>query len=286
MGVTPKVYLLEHTPAPEKVIAAAAKLCYSKSDAMNLMDNLTEEKADEFVNMLNNIGHASPFEHVTFSFSIEGISRACSHQIVRHRIASYSQQSQRYVKLDQFKYVIPPTISKDPIACAEFEKHMEQSQATYDKLVYILMLGKLKQYCNDKAIAALDTTDLIKFKEYIQDQKEFSKMEKQCIEDSRYVFPNACETKLVMTMNIRSLWNFINERCCERAQWEIRHIATQILGICKEVSPSLFRYAGKPCINGICPENDMQCERGKALHILTKREAEEIINNFRIKQKV
>lgn len=102
-----KVTLIAHTPEPEKVIAAAAKLCYSASDINTLMNGLTPEKVESFLEMLTNMGHESPIEHISFTFGIEGISRACSHQLVRHRLASYSQKSQRYVNEDGFEYVVP-----------------------------------------------------------------------------------------------------------------------------------------------------------------------------------
>ena len=146
--------------------------------------------------MLISIGHESPLEHVSFTFAVEGISRACSHQIVRHRIASYSQQSQRYVKLNQFEYIIPHHINEIDEARELFIETMKKDQEAYDKLVEILFekhYNKLIQ--NGK------------------NEKEAKRSaEKQAIEDARYVFPNACETKMVFTMNVRSLYNFLNHR--------------------------------------------------------------------------
>ena len=109
-----KVKIIAHTPEPDKVVAQAGKLCYSAVGVDEIAQKLTEEEIARYVNMLANIGHESPLEHVSFTFAIEGISRACTHQIVRHRIASYSQQSQRYVKLEQFEYIIPPAIESNP----------------------------------------------------------------------------------------------------------------------------------------------------------------------------
>ena len=117
-----KVTLLAHTPNPEQTVAMAAKLCYSPSDIENIRDGLTEEKTTSFLNMLTDLGHASPTEHASFTFGIEGISRACSHQLVRHRIASYSQQSQRYVDGTKFDFVTPPEIQNNPKALAAYEK--------------------------------------------------------------------------------------------------------------------------------------------------------------------
>ena len=238
-----KVKIIAHTPQPEKVIAMAAKLCYSPVGVEQIEENLTEESVDKFLNMLINIGHESPLEHVTFTFAVEGISRACSHQIVRHRIASFSQQSQRYVKLDQFEYIIPKEIEAIEEAKVIFEQAMEQDQQAYDKLVEVLFE---KHYNN-----------LIK---YGKNEKEAKRnAEKKAIEDARYVFPNACETKMVFTMNTRSLYNFLHHRCCERAQWEIRELATQMLKELKQVAPILFKNSGPNCVKGPCPEGNMTC---------------------------
>ncbi|MEG1311030.1 MAG: FAD-dependent thymidylate synthase [Peptostreptococcaceae bacterium] len=238
-----KVKLLSHTPEPEKVISMAAKLCYSSVGVEGIKENLTEESINKFLNMLINIGHESPLEHVSFTFAVEGISRACSHQIVRHRIASYSQQSQRYVKLNQFEYIIPKEISELEEARELFIEAMKQDQETYDKLVDILF----KKHYNN----------LIKDGKNEKDSKRDA--EKKAIEDARYVFPNACETKMVFTMNTRSLYNFLDHRCCERAQWEIRELATEMLRQLKEVAPILFKNSGPNCVKGSCPEGKMTC---------------------------
>ena len=238
-----KVKLLSHTPQPEKVISMAAKLCYSSVGGEGIEENLTEESVDKFLNMLINIGHESPLEHVSFTFAVEGISRACSHQIVRHRIASYSQQSQRYVKLDQFEYIIPHEINEIEEARELFIDSMNKDQQVYDKLVDILFE---KHYNN-----------LIKYGKNEKEAK--SQAEKKAIEDARYVFPNACETKMVFTMNTRSLYNFLDHRCCERAQWEIRELAIEMLRQLKEVAPILFKNSGPNCVKGACPEGNMAC---------------------------
>ena len=238
-----KVKLLSHTPQPEKVISMAAKLCYSSVGVEGIEENLTEESVDKFLNMLINIGHESPLEHVSFTFAVEGISRACSHQIVRHRIASYSQQSQRYVKLDQFEYIIPHEINEIEEARELFIDSMNKDQQVYDKLVDILFE---KHYNN-----------LIKYGKNEKEAK--SQAEKKAIEDARYVFPNACETKMVFTMNTRSLYNFLDHRCCERAQWEIRELAIEMLRQLKEVAPILFKNSGPNWVKGACPEGNMAC---------------------------
>ena len=238
-----KVKLIAHTPEPEKVISMAAKLCYSQVGVEEIEKNLTEENIEKFLNMLINIGHESPLEHVSFTFAVEGISRACSHQIVRHRIASFSQQSQRYVKLDQFEYIIPPEINEIEEAKEVFIDAMNKDQEAYDKLVDILFE---KHY-----------NKLIKSGKNEKEAKR--QAEKKAIEDARYVFPNACETKMVFTMNTRSLFNFFDHRCCERAQWEIRELATEMLRQVKVVAPILFKNSGPNCVKGACPEGKMTC---------------------------
>src|SRR5512143_2469173 len=130
-----KVLLLRHTPEPENVVAMAAKLCYSSSDVEGLQEKIATKDQKAFVEKLVSIGHMSPIEHVSFTFGIEGISRACSHQLVRHRVASYSQQSQRYVRETEFDYVIPETIKADKALTKSFEKYMRQAQKAYDEIM-------------------------------------------------------------------------------------------------------------------------------------------------------
>ena len=238
-----KVELLRYTPDGEKLIASAAKLCYSSSSIGEIEEGLTEESTEKFLNMLVDLGHESPIEHVNFTFGVEGVSRTLTHQLVRHRIASYSQQSQRYVKLSNFEYIIPPSIENDEEAKEIFIEAMEKDTQYYNKLVDILYKKHLKKYI-DKGIS---------------EKKAKSKAEKEAIEDSRYVFPNACETKIVFTMNARVLLNFLKLRTCNRAQWEIRALAIEMLEKVKEVYPNLFKNAGPGCIKGKCPEGDMTC---------------------------
>lgn len=229
------VTLITHTPEPEKVIASAAKLCYSPSDIETLMNGLTAEKVEAFIKKLTDLGHQSPLEHCTFTFGIEGISRACSHQLVRHRIASYSQKSQRYVSEDDFEYIIPPEI-----ACNEGTRHIFELAMQEDMKTYNLLVDKLETRYIGNGMNARDA-------------------QKKAIEDARYVLPNACETKLIMTMNIRSLLHFFEERCCYRAQWEIRQMADMMLDICKEIAPNIFKNAGASCVRGKCKEGKMSC---------------------------
>lgn len=242
-----KVKLMAHTPNPDAIVAAAAKLCYSPVGVEEISKKLTDEEVAKFVSNLVSMGHESPIEHVTFTFGIEGISRSCSHQIVRHRIASFSQQSQRYVKLDQFEYIIPPEIERNEEAKKIFIESMNKCQEDYDKLVEILF-AKHYQELLDKGVS---------------EKKAKSQAEKMSIEDARYVFPNACETKMVFTINARSLYNFFHHRCCERAQWEIRELATEMLRLVREVAPILFNNVGPNCLNGACPEGKMTCGKIK-----------------------
>lgn len=238
-----KVTLLAHTPMPEKIVASAAKLCYSPSDIDHIMDGLTEEKTASFVEMLAEIGHESPIEHASFTFGIEGVSRALLAQITRHRIASFSVQSQRYVSELNFEYVVPPHIEAIPEAKAEFLAAMEEDQRHYDRLTAIL---------KEKHKADLMAEG--------KDEKTADRMaQKTAIEDARFVLPNACDTKMIVTMNARSLKNFFALRCCNRAQWEIRDVAVQMLRLVKEAAPNLFAKSGPPCVSGPCPEGKMTC---------------------------
>lgn len=223
------VVLLRHTPEPEKLIAEAAKLCYSPAK----IDELTEaiEKTDQkkFVDKLLSLGHVSPVEHATFTFGAEGISRACSHQLVRHRLASYSQQSQRYVGEQSnktgglFDFIIPPSV----VAAGKkewFIEKMQEVQKWYDELVGAL---------GDKG--------------------------ESTYEDARFLLPNAAETKIIITMNARELLHFFRVRCCERAQWEIRALATEMLRIVRKVAPNIFGKSGPACIVGGCTEGAFYC---------------------------
>lgn len=244
METSLRVSLITHTPEPEKIIAAAAKLCYSPSDIKDLMGNLREDKVKEFIEMLAGLGHESPFEHISFTFGIEGVSRSLTHQLVRHRIgASYSQKSQRYVKEKDFDYIVPPEIKEIPEAYNLFKQTIKQQQEAYDKLADYLFKKHYKNH--------LDRCG---------DEKEATRMaQKQAIEDARYVLPNACETKIIVTMNARALFNFFHLRCCNRAQWEIREMATQMLKLVREVAPTVFGYSGPRCLYDSCPEGKMTC---------------------------
>lgn len=238
-----KVTLLTYTPQPEKNVASAAKLCYASTDIDGIREGLTEEKISSFVNMLSEIGHESPIEHAVFTFGIEGVSRALLAQITRHRIASFSVQSQRYVKENNMEYVTPPEIAANPKAQEIYLEAMQYAEDTYHKLANIL---------EEKHYNTLISKGM--------DEKQAKRAaEKQAIEDARFVLPNACDTKMVVTMNARSLMNFFTHRCCNRAQWEIREVAKQMLKLVLEVAPNLFKKAGPPCFRGACPEGKMSC---------------------------
>lgn len=240
-----KVELLSYTPEPEKTVALSAKLCYASSSIGELEEGLTEEKTASFVHMLSEIGHESPIEHASFTFGIEGVSRSLLAQITRHRIASYSVQSQRYVREDGFGYVTPPQIAADPEALALFEQAMADDNQYYERIAAVLK----KNHTARLVAEGMDEASAAK------------KAEKMAIEDARFVLPNACETKMVVTMNARSLHNFFAHRCCMRAQWEIRELANEMLSLVKKVAPALFEKAGPGCVRGKCPEGNMSCGR-------------------------
>ena len=244
-----KVELLRFTPEGEKLVASAAKLCYSPVGIDQIEEDQDEKKVNTFLDLLMDLGHESPIEHVSFTFGIEGVSRTLTHQLVRHRIASYSQQSQRYVRLSQFEYIVPPHIENNADAKDIFIKAMEADQKAYDKIANILFQTHYNKY-----ISGGDS-----------EKKAKQKAEKEAIEDARYVFPNACETKIVVTMNARSLMNFFALRTCNRAQWEIRQLGIEMLREVKNVYPILFKNAGPGCVNGPCPEGTMTC--GKIVQV-------------------
>ena len=242
-----QVKLLAYTPEPEKTVACAAKLCYAAADIDTVYEGLTEEKTASFLEMLGSIGHESPIEHASFTFGIQGVSRSLLAQITRHRIASYSVQSQRYVKENAFEFVLPPEIEAIPAAKEEFLRAMEEDQKHYENLTALLKEKHKRELL-----------------EQGEDEKSANrKAEKKAIEDARFVLPNACATKMICTMNARSLLNFFTHRCCNRAQWEIRALAVEMLKEVKAVAPHIFEKAGPPCLRGNCPEGKMSCGKMK-----------------------
>ena len=214
-----RVQLLTHTPDPEQVAAAAARLCYSDATIDQLLERAPEQ-APKLLRKIVDMGHLSVLEHASFTFGIEGISRACSHQLVRHRIASYSQQSQRYVSHDEpFEAVTPESIAGNATLATRFQEHLATTHELYRELL----------------AAGVPA------------------------EDARFVLPNAAATKLVMTMNARELHHFFALRCCRRAQWEIRAMAREMLRLARRAAPLLFAEAGPGCLRGACPEGAMTC---------------------------
>ena len=260
-----KVTLLNYTPNPEQTVAMAAKLCYSPSGIEDIRDGLTEEKTAAFIDMLSDLGHASPIEHASFTFGIEGISRACSHQLVRHRIASYSQQSQRYVDGTKFDFVTPPAIAANEKALAAYEKVISAQSEAYREIRDALAAGYIREFTGEEA-GRTDSEVMADFSE--KDKKRYSAFVKNANEDARFILPNASTTKIVCTFNARSLHNFFAHRCCNRAQWEIREVAEQMLLLCLEVAPHLFKNCGPSCLFGSCPEGAMSC--GKAAEVRRK----------------
>jgi len=229
-----KVKLLRYTPEPEKVIAMAAKLCYSAADIDELAQGIEQKDQAIFLQRLMDMGHLSPVEHASFTFGVEGVSRSLLAQITRHRIASFSVQSQRYVSQKShgegtFNYIVPPRIKElGEEYVKKFEEQMKQIQIWYDE--WIEALGNQGEKSN---------------------------------EDARFVLPNAAETKFVVTMNARELLHFFSLRCCNRAQWEIRNLAIEMLKQVKEVAPNLFKNAGPGCVRGKCPEGKLTCGKAK-----------------------
>lgn len=228
-----KIHLLNYTENCDELIAKAAKLCYSSSNIHDLIKKVDKQDIQNFIKKIISIGHHSVLEHASFSFGVEGISRVCTHQLVRHRVASYSQQSQRYVKLDKvFEYITPDSIKNiriDAVSLAmKYDEMMRQIHHLY------------KEYLNYGIPA----------------------------EDARFVLPNATETKIFITMNIRELLYFFTVRCCSRAQWEIRNMAIEMLKEAKKISPVLFENAGPNCVRTQCLEGSFSC--GNSVEIRRK----------------
>jgi len=218
-GSRTRVVLLRHTPDPDRVCAAAAASCYSASPASDIDPRLTPEKMARTIRSAVGRGHHSVLEHAVFTFSLEGVSRAMTHQLVRHRVASYSQQSQRYVRFDTPSYVTPPEVASRPAAKEAFDRAVSDAWAAYSKLV------------------GLGVPD----------------------EDARYMLPNAATTNITVTMNARELLHVFRLRLCLRAQWEIREVAQLMLDEAVKVAPAIFEGSGRPCSGGPCPEGAEDC---------------------------
>ena len=261
MSAVLKCQLICHTPNPEEVITKAGKICYSAVGVDEIGEKQTPETIEKFVNMLSSMGHESPMEHVSFTFAVEGISRSCTHQLVRHRLASYSQQSQRYVNLDKsFEYITPKNIKENPFINKIFVQAMNSAFDYYVEISRKLLEHKVLIFAQEKGVDTYNLTisDIENIVKNLY-KKQYNAMIKSSIEDARAVLPNACETKIVFTMNARVLMNFFKHRHCKRAQDEIRELATVMLEQVREVAPTLFRYSGAACQTGKCPEGDMSC---------------------------
>ena len=216
-----KVKLINYTKDPEKIVAQSARLCYSALDIEELRGKLSDESIIKLIKKIMKLGHYSVLEHATFTFAIEGISRVTSHQLVRHRLASFSQQSQRYVKIKEkgFPYVVPKSIEKNEKLAKIFIDTLKELDG-----IYRLLLSH-----NIEA------------------------------EDARYILPQAVKTKIILTANARELLHIFKLRCCNRAQWEIREIAMNMLKEVKSIAPTIFENAGPPCVLGPCPEGELSC---------------------------
>lgn len=232
-----KVVLVRHTLSPEEVVALGARLCYSKARVDDLLTRVEAKDQTDFVHKIMGMGHDSVLEHASFTFGIEGVSRVLLAQITRHRLASFSVQSQRYVSYESgFGYIVPPKIEAlGEEAVKEFEQQMDTIHQWYTAWQQKLGTGEGGN------------------------------------EDARFVLPGACETRMMVTMNVRELRHFFSLRMCSRAQWEIRALANEMHRLCMEVAPALFENAGPGCLRGACPEGEKTC--GKMLQIRQERKA-------------
>lgn len=253
------VQLLSHTQNPEFLIASAGKLCYSPATIGDLVEKQTDESVEKFVNMLIGLGHESPLEHASFTFGIEGISRITEIQLVRHRLASYSIQSGRYVKRDSPSFVKPENIANNPLASSVFDEVAATSAKGYNDLFLILMLTQMGY--NNAEIEQLSEDERVELIVELQEQnkRQYSAFEKVAIEDARYVHLQSIEVKAVCTMNLRSLINFTRHRECRRAQSEIQTLSKEMTRVIDEKFPMLGKVLGAHCRFGACPEGKMCC---------------------------
>lgn len=239
--VSLNVALLSCSSRREEIAAMAAKMCYSKATLAQMQEKISASDQAAFLEGILETGHLSVVEHISFTFGIEGVSRVLLAQLTRHRIASFSVQSQRYVSYQKgFSYIIPPNIEAlGADAVQEYERQMDEMHRWY-----------------------------IAWQEKLTEGERGN-------EDARFVLPNACETKLVLTMNVRELLHFFSLRCCNRAQWEIHQLADEMLKICKREAPVLFMNAGPGCVRGACPEGKKTC--GQIKEVREKYKKKELI---------
>lgn len=287
----PSVMLLSHTPNPERVIAAAAKLCYSTKNPEELYQDLTDEDISKFIKRLMQMNHFSPFEHATFTFGITNMSRSCLAQITRHRIASFSVKSQRYVDYRKNPVALIPIDIRGTESEEAFKKATAEEFERYSEMVDTLMYEHMYSFIIenehlDGLSEALKDQDINKVeivKSYkksfpsddgvnikaLQFDREWKRFEKIAFENARALLPNSAATSMILTMNVRALFEFFNKRCCNRAQDEIRHVAWDMLHLVQGVSSDIFENAGPECLRGACPERGMSC--GKPYQPITNQ---------------
>ncbi len=218
--VNMKIQLINYTRNPEETVAQSARVCYSAKSIREIAEFTDRSAEKKLIKKIMRLGHFSVLEHVSFTFGIEDISRVATHQLVRHRIASFSQRSQRYVKVGKEQgYIIPPAIQNNRELLLKFQKQLSNNHDLYQEMV-------------EKDIPA---------------------------EDARYILSQAINTSIIFTANARELIHFFRLRCCNRAQWEIRGIAIEMLKMTKKIAPTIFNDAGPPCLIGPCPEGEMSC---------------------------
>lgn len=226
-----KVELIRHTLSPEELVALGARMCYSKANLADLQKRVSESDQAEFVGKVMGMGHESVLEHASFTFGVEGVSRVLLAQITRHRLASFSVQSQRYTGAN------PDLVIPDSMCRAELVDDIIKARRVVEHLyVKAVRLGVPE-------------------------------------EDARYLTFQAGETRMIVTMNVRELRHFFSLRCCNRAQWEIRALADEMLRLCKDVAPMLFADAGPGCVRGKCPEGAKSCGKPRAATDLSQRNA-------------
>jgi thymidylate synthase (FAD) len=228
-----KVYLISYTSNPELIVAVAARTSFKSETPIKILEKLSKpenaEKIKKDISDLLRHNHLSPIEHASFTFAIEGVSRTCTHQLVRHRIASYTQQSQRFVKVDTSSedwFVIPRTLEEGGLR-EEFKEKMRIIASWYEEL-------------SNKGVEK---------------------------EDARFILPQATKTNIVVTMNARELLHFFNLRLCARTQWELREVAIEMLKLVRKVAPTIFKDAGPSCMKGFCPEGDLMPEECRRMGI-------------------
>ena len=229
-----KVRLLAYTAEPERVVATAARACYREKTPPEIWEEMSDsEKVAKAIYIIKRSGHESPIEHASFTFSLTGVSRSLLAQITRHRLASFSVQSQRYVEFKNgLPSTTPKTIADDANAAPIFHYAVDTAYATYEDLI-------------ERGIPP---------------------------EDARFVLPEAANTNIVLTMNARELRHFFNLRCCQRAQWEIRQVAEEMYKQVFPIAPHIFDDAGPSCVTtGRCPEGKKSCGKINEVRELYKK---------------